>query len=461
MLLGIIYMTEYQSHFWGGNKMAGKKYLVNLLAFLIMLPIGIAYAGQSGGVASGTGPALPGGIQASINPEGLGDSLLYGYYNVRGNVDLFNVVNTDMKNGAKARVVFREGKNGTSCLEFSMCLKAGDVWTGYLIDDGTTAALCPVDSETLTSPMISGSCMPFRYEGAGGLAGVKADDCREGYFEVVGMMNIPDYKTWNASPLLKTETDCRDYSAGADLGNVLMGDNSIVKLSDLETYSYDATAIADTRLAPLSTTTDIDAGGFPLVMDKGCPEADYIFMKSNIISPFNVMPEIGGETEIIVTFPTRLACHADPASPDKQRVPQPFPQFDSFNPYNPDPNNDILCAYNTPFVWDGIGDLILTCELPMIGPQPLPNVVNVMRMGLSNIWDSTVAFSIATADFELGWINVDFENSCGPLDNHSMTYGSNPSRTVSGLPAIAYTTQSFASGAASYMKPARYETNIQ
>ncbi len=61
------------------------------------------------------------------------------------------------------------------------------------------------------------------------------------------------------------------------------------------------------------TTDTIDAGGIPAAMDKGCPEADYIFTKSKITSPFNLLYVLGGKTEVIVTFPTRLACHNTPS----------------------------------------------------------------------------------------------------------------------------------------------------
>ena len=137
--------------------MSMKKFLAVLSTILFIVSTGIGYAGQSGGVASGTGPSLPGGIQSSINPQGLGDSLLFGYYNVRGYLNLINVINTNQTDGAKARIVFRNAKTGVDCLEFTVCLSEGDVWTGYLIDNGTTAALCPFDTDTLTSPTIPGT----------------------------------------------------------------------------------------------------------------------------------------------------------------------------------------------------------------------------------------------------------------------------------------------------------------
>ncbi len=92
------------------------------------------------GLAPVTGYAS---TQTYINPGGLGDSLLYGYYNVRGNLNLFNIVNTSAVDGAKVRIVFRNAKNSRECLDFSICLSKGDVYTAFLIDNGTTAASVP------------------------------------------------------------------------------------------------------------------------------------------------------------------------------------------------------------------------------------------------------------------------------------------------------------------------------
>ena len=291
--------------------MLKKVVLTVFAAMLIVFGASISYANQVDGMVSGTGPALPTGIQASINPGGLGDSLLYGYYNVRGNLNLFNIVNTSATDGAKVRVVFRNAKNSKECLDFSVCLSRGDVWTAYLIDNGTTAAICPYDTDTASAPAIPAGCQSFKYEGAGGLTGVRADDCREGYFEVIGMYDIPNYdhNTCTAGPNCpKTETYCRDYTSAYDVGNVLMGNNTIFELATLATYSYNATAIADSALRPVALPLGRELS-IPYAMANGCDEADYIFMKSNIMAPYDIISGIGGETEMIITFPTRLECH--------------------------------------------------------------------------------------------------------------------------------------------------------
>ncbi len=425
--------------------MSVKNFLAVLSTILFIVSTGIGYAGQSGGVASGTGPSLPGGIQSSINPQGLGDSLLFGYYNVRGYLDLINVINTNQTDGAKARIVFRNAKTGVDCLEFTVCLSEGDVWTGYLIDNGTTAALCPFDTDTLTSPTIPATCQQFKYEGAGGKDGVKADDCREGYFEVVGMMNIPGYNRNITSPLLETEADCRDYAGGTDLLNVLRGNNTIVTLNNLETFSYDAIAVADTKLSPLPTTDVIDAGGIPAAMDKGCPEADYIFMKSKITSPFNIMSYIGGETEVIITFPTRLACHNTPSDT-------------MFNAHQ----GEITGTWQFSTIYHETirDDKEHIQERTSYGYGPdtiLRFAANTIKIGPSFIWKSTTSL-VSSTSFDLGWLTINF---VAGEPGRTMRYGANPARTSSGLPAVGYTVQSFLAGGASYMIPASSETDIQ
>ncbi len=426
--------------------MSMKNFLAVLSTILFIVSTGIGYAGQNGGVASGTGPSLPGGIQSSINPQGLGDSLLFGYYNVRGYLDLINVINTNQTDGAKARIVFRNAKTGVDCFEFTVCLSEGDVWTGYLIDNGTTAALCPFDTDTLTSPTIPATCQQFKYEGAGGKDGVAADDCREGYFEVVGMVNIPGYNRNVTSPLLETEADCRDYATGADLPNVLRGNNTIVTLNNLETFSYDAIAVADTRLSPLPTTDVIDAGGIPAAMDKGCPEADYIFMKSKITSPFNLLYVLGGETEVIVTFPTRLACHNTPSDT-------------MFNAHQ-DEITGKWGFYTTyqDLIWDDKGHIQDRRSYGFVPVELmyLPFAANTIKIGPSFIWKSTT--SVVSSNFDFGWLIMDF---VAGEPGRTMRYGANPSRTSSGLPAVGYTVQSFMAGGASYMIPASSETAIQ
>jgi hypothetical protein len=84
-------------------------------------------------------------------------------------------------------------------------------------------------------------------------------------------------------------------------------------------------------------------------------------------------------------------------------------------------------------------------RLSPAGGSFLPYEVNVVKIGNSGIWDSSLAQSSSPGSgFDLGWIKI------------SIAEGS----AIQGLPAIVYTTQSFLSDSASYMVPAFYRSSI-
>lgn len=410
---------------------------------LIAAGVGVAKASDIiDGLAplGGTGFGYP-----YVNPGALGDSLLYGYYNVRGNLNLFNIVNTTATDGQKVRVVFRNAKNSRECLDFSVCLSRGDVWTAYLIDNGTTAAICPYDTDTLTAPAISAACQSFKYEGAGGVTGVTGDDCREGYFEVIGLSAIPGYDHNATNPVIKTEADCRDWVGEEEVPNVLMGNNTIFEIATLATYSANAVAIANTADSVVMLTSGVEktipeamASNSNLGSSLACSYADWMLMKSNVISPYDLISAIGGETEVIITFPTRYACHNTSASTD---------MFGG----DKDPAASGI-QYCTPIgitVWDDKEHRLDVSDFSPSTGLCLPYELNVLKIGGSNIWNSAVARTVSVGSFDLGWIDIDLY--AGDASHSSpLSYG---------LPAVAYTTQSFLGGAASYMVPAAYNTN--
>ena len=87
---------------------------------------------------------VTGAAQAvNVNPNGLGQVLLYPYYTVRtdnlGNPyqSLLSVVNST--NSVKAvKVRFVEGKNSAEVLDFNLFLSPFDVWTTAIIPDTTS-----------------------------------------------------------------------------------------------------------------------------------------------------------------------------------------------------------------------------------------------------------------------------------------------------------------------------------
>lgn len=377
-----------------------------------------------------------------VNPGALGDSLVYGYYNVRGNLNLFNVVNTSSADGAKVRVVFRAAKNSAEVLDFAVCLSKGDVWTAYLVDNGSTAAICPFDTDTVTAPALPSTCQPFIISAGSNLTN---DDLREGYFEVLGFSSIPGYDknksdastTFGISGnYIKTPSDCANwYSAGSsnpyagNVGDVLMGNNTIFDLSTLATFSYNATAVANSSPIPVLDPGPGSEVDLVSVGPYGCSALEEMLMKTNIISPYDLLTGIGGETEIIMTFPTRKSCHE-------------FGTGGLFSCKTADESTNKCTAYATPIdpsVWDDKENRQEVLGFSPAGAKIVPNEINVLKLGASNIWSSTVAQSF-TVNGQLGWVNISLTSQNAPY----------------GLPVIAYTTQSFVNGAASYIAPAAY-----
>ncbi len=87
---------------------------------------------------------------ANVNPDGLGQVLIYPYYTVNSKSSapynsLLSVVNTTAS--AKAvKVRFIEGRNSAEVLDFNLFLSAKDVWTAAVIPMPVVSPSTGVDS---------------------------------------------------------------------------------------------------------------------------------------------------------------------------------------------------------------------------------------------------------------------------------------------------------------------------
>ena len=92
-----------------------------------------------------------------LNPDGLGQVLIYPYYTVNKSQDsLFTVVNTDPVNGKAVKVRFLEGYNSREVLDFNLFLSPNDVWTGTvnrLGDDDAAGAGVKTPDHSCTFPI--------------------------------------------------------------------------------------------------------------------------------------------------------------------------------------------------------------------------------------------------------------------------------------------------------------------
>jgi len=308
---------------------------------------------------------IVGSAQAvNINPDGLGQVLIYPYYTVNaGNNTVLSVVNTS--ESAKAvKVRFLEGQNSREVLDFNLYLSKWDVWVAalYLNDDGITSMVTPDTSCTV----------PYFYGGDGTQVfvpwaltdeeGYDPDDlttlgdmsrATEGHFEMIEMGTVVEESesetfithvggvpgdcnelvlawTW----LNDLDPDTRGYwlqNPLTDMTNPsggLFGGAAIINVNDGTMYSYDAKAIngfADSILAndllhtePGFTTPNLNSGdiatGFVFLDNgantswsfvRGVDAVSYVFMHDTIMNEYTTNPDLGADTEWVVTFPTK------------------------------------------------------------------------------------------------------------------------------------------------------------
>lgn len=153
------------------------------------------------GIAGLTSVALAQSAPAALylNPDGLGQVLIYPYYTTNGgNATLMSVVNTTDRTKA-VKVRFLEGRNSQEVLDFNLYLSPFDVWTGSISDDGdaTGPGILSTSDNSCTAPDIigrPGSSVAFRNfqyaafnqdDGPQGL-----ERTREGYFEMIEMGDV-------------------------------------------------------------------------------------------------------------------------------------------------------------------------------------------------------------------------------------------------------------------------------
>lgn len=139
----------------------------------------------------------------NLNPDGLGQVLIYPYYTVNeGLSTLISVVNTT--NDVKAvKVRFLEGRNSQEVLDFNLYMSPFDVWTGSVQEGEPTpgsdlepGAILKTSDTSCTVPAIpedGKAFVNFQYASNnddGGPYGL--DRTREGHLEIIEMGRVVD-----------------------------------------------------------------------------------------------------------------------------------------------------------------------------------------------------------------------------------------------------------------------------
>ncbi|MDR2012548.1 MAG: hypothetical protein LBQ20_05815 [Rhodanobacter sp.] len=135
-----------------------------------------------------------------LNPDGLGQVLIYPYYTVNKNQDtLISIVNTgDMGKAVKVR--FLEGYNSREVLDFNLYLSPHDVWAGAvsaISADPASGAQMHTDDHSCIDQLNTNPQPFFDYAYTGKVSGYAKDNgpqtidrTREGHLEVIAMGDI-------------------------------------------------------------------------------------------------------------------------------------------------------------------------------------------------------------------------------------------------------------------------------
>jgi hypothetical protein len=153
------------------------------------------------GLAGAAG--IVGSAQAvNINPDGLGQVLIYPYYTTNGgNATILSVVNTS-EDAKAVKVRFLEGQNSQEVLDFNLYLSAYDVWVAAIFNnDGTPSLIindttCTVPYLYLNDSDMDGdrdgiqAFLPFEMAKDGGSSDISR--AAEGHFEMIEMGTLVD-----------------------------------------------------------------------------------------------------------------------------------------------------------------------------------------------------------------------------------------------------------------------------
>jgi hypothetical protein len=311
------------------------------------------YAALAGiGALGATGAAQA----VNVNPDGLGQALIYPYYTVRsvgGDAynSLLSVVNsTASAKGVKVR--FLEGKNSREVLDFNLYLSAFDVWTAAIIPHAGGGAAVTTNDNSCTTP-VGNLKSPTGQEFVNFIltdaAGNSLDRTREGYVEIIEMGDIragtvsEDGVTHaNGVNNIPTCTGLTDavIQANTELGSGgLFGGITLINVHRGGAYSADAIALEAFRTVPpaiwnppgsvlpdltqaLPPTATVFTGGaaatYPFAA--GIDAVSAVLMHNQLMNEIVLDTLTNSGTDWVVTFPTkRFYVTATSASPPFQR----------------------------------------------------------------------------------------------------------------------------------------------
>ena len=427
----------------------------------------------------------------NLNPDGLGQVLIYPYYTTRNDNaghaynSLLSVVNTTASVKA-VKVRFLEGKNSREVLDFNLFLSPADVWTGALAPASGGGTVLTTADRSCTLPAIPAGGVTFRNAllSADG-AGATLDRTTEGYVEIIEMATYEDTTTTakfvthdppgGSPPKCSSVTDAQAFADASGVQGGLMGGMTLINVQSGSDYTEDAVALdnfatgvnlyfnaGDTRptLQNVQPQSSVVIADFGLVFNSswaGSPNSadavSAVLMHDTVLNEYVLDAATNSGTDWVITMPTKRFYVAN-GTGNATRLFQR--NFNKTAGSCDDVSLDIFDREEQ------------TTSTPTdFSPQPEAGVnqlcweANVVTFNNSNVLGSANSANIST-DFEHGWLDIGFfpttvTGAVHTLPNNRTTFidptvvppfvSTSGPATYFGLPVVGFAVQSFANGA--------------
>jgi hypothetical protein len=430
----------------------------------------------------------------NVNPNGLGQVLLYPYYTVNTNTtgqtynSLLSVINsTDSVKVVKVR--FLEGKDSREVIDFNLFLSPFDVWTGAIIPSPSTTGgrLITFDKSCTVPPIATTQGGPgfvdfvnYAYTGTNDdKGGSGLDRTREGYVEIIEMGTFTSTDTvavavTHANGSVAGQPDCKPISDTLVSHEIfsnsggLFGGMSLVNVAAGTDYSYDAVALDNFAGGGFlfyssagSTTPDLTFAKPPISQvvafgaffssswaGSNADPVSAVLMHDQVMNEYALDAATKSGTDWVITFPTKRFYIKSGTG----LAPKLFQR--NFN------DGAGSCDDVTLNIFDR-EEKTTSTPTTFSPPPPTPgNAIcweaNIVTFNSSNVLASANTANINTS-FEHGWLNLGFFPATITGAVHTLAnsntiitpaFGSSflTSVTYFGLPLVGFAVESFTNG---------------
>jgi len=451
-----------------------------------------ALAGAGALGVAGTASAV------NVNPNGLGQVLIYPYYTVQstssGNAynSLLSVVNSTAS--AKAvKVRFLEGKNSREVLDFNLFLSKHDVWTAAVLPSSsgggkvlTLDNSCTIPSNSFLKAGVD--FVNYAYTGSSDdKGGSGLDRTKEGYVEIIEMATYPSFTCVyiQITHVGGVPFDCAGLSdalagapgTAASASGGLFGGMTLINVGAGTDYTEDAVALQRFNAGPLynpagsvspqltdsgpkvsvvlgaepNFTTDLGVyvSAWPTPTYNPADPVSAVLMHNQVMNEYVLDAATHSGTDWVVTFPTKRFY----VNVGTGAAPKLFQR--NFN------DGAGACDDITLAIYDR-EEKTTSTPVTFSPPPPVPGVAicweaNVITFNNSNVLGSVNNSNINTGNAN-GWLNLGFKTASAAPFYHVLGNSSNTqhvgisftssgiTRTYLGLPVVGFAVQSFSNG---------------